>query len=372
MIGWGGYQHALSWSAREANASLALFHLCPSVMKTWRADHPWGVAIWRGDPGDDGKQLIKWASGDQPTWAVDRAYTDPAWAARTFFDAYVGPTLAGLPPGTIGIVHGPNEWFPDRNDARGLQWRGLVELYLCRIVQDEHHLLYAALACSTGNLEADALPLFADVFRESYAINYHGYCRPYGKTLDDRSTTPWYAWRPLAIWAPKLRELGIRSWRLLYGESGTFYSPPVTGITREDQVRLCIATDQAMAAACPSEGVQWLGCMPYGYGMVGNEGPWELAGTEAMIAAEQQGEAHMPVVGEGYRKVEHLVGPWLEDEIYHRPTQPDTVSMALGQKGWATWSKLTNETVAYTYAGRLYRDYGNGGDGTVKLVDPKA
>jgi hypothetical protein len=373
VIGQGLYQWATADSARAANARLILAHLCPQVMRSWRVTQPWGLSIWRGDPGDDGKQLIKWASGDQPTWAVDRAYTDPAWAARQFYNAYVAPAIASLPLGTITIVHSPNEWFPDRNDTRGLQWRGLVELYLCRIVQDEARLLYAALACSTGNLEADALPLFADVWREAYAINYHGYTRPWGKTLDDRVDCPWYVWRPLAIWAPRLRELGIRNWRLLFGECGTFYSPPVTGISREDEVRLCIEIDRQMAAACAAEGIEWIGAIPYGYGMVaGNEAPWELTGTEALIAAEQSEGGHMPTVGAGFAKAEQFVGPWLEDEIYHRATQPDTVSLALGQRGWASWSKLTNETVAYTYAGRVYRDYGNQGDGAMKLVDPKA
>ncbi|MFH0900686.1 MAG: hypothetical protein V2A73_08670 [Pseudomonadota bacterium] len=359
MIGQGLYQWATRESARAANAKLILAHLCPQVMRDWRTYQPWGISIWRGDPGDDGRQFDRGKPADTE--------------ARRFFDLFVGPMLASLPPGTASIIHGPNEAWPDRLDRDGLRWRATFELALTRIVQNEARLLYAALACSVGNLEADALPLFADVFREAYCINYHGYIRPWGKTVDDRVDCPWYVWRPLAIWAPRLRELGIRNWRLLYGECGTFYSPPVTGLSREDEVRLCIEIDRQMAAACASEGIAWIGAIPYGYGMVtGNESPWELEGTEALIAAEQSEGGHMPTVGEGFRKVEQYIGPWLEDEIYHRSSQPDTVSLALGQKGWATWSKLTNETIAYTYAGRVYRDYGNSGDGTMKLVDPKA
>ena len=80
----------------------------------------------------------------------------------------------------------------------------------------------------------------------------------------------------------------------------------------------------------------------------------------------------MPFVGAGFKKVEALVGPWLEDEIYHLPGQAGETSLAVGAKGVAIWRKATNQTTAVIDAtGEVLTDYGNRGDGSMKRLSPK-
>ncbi len=71
----------------------------------------------------------------------------------------------------------------------------------------------------------------------------------------------------------------------------------------------------------------------------------------------------MPNVGPGFAKVANLVGSWLEDEIYHAAGTDHETSLAIGEHGYATWRKRTNETVAVTDGGEVWSDLGNLGDG---------
>ena len=72
------------------------------------------------------------------------------------------------------------------------------------------------------------------------------------------------------------------------------------------------------------------------------------------------------IIGAGLKKGESLIGPYLESEVYHFPGTDREVSMAVGEYGYATWSRKTNETAVHTNTGEVYRDYGNWREG--KLV----
>ncbi len=273
MIGWAGYQRATFASARAARTRLALFHMCHEVMASWMAENPHGVAIWRGDHGNDGDQY-------------DRARS-PQSEAQRFADRFIVPYRALLRPGTI--VLGPNEYTPGPFDREHWLYRAQLELALCHIVQNEMGLLYGALSCAGGNLDPSMLGPTAEVFRQSYCVNYHGYLEPRRRTLAEE-VTPFYLYRPLVIWQPMLADIGVTHWRLLLGECGTWTAPGTLGLNREDEVRVCLSIESEMARRCAGTGVQWIGGCAYGYGMMGEDGsandqrPWELAGTEHLLA----------------------------------------------------------------------------------------
>ena len=75
-------------------------------------------------------------------------------------------------------------------------------------------------------------------------------------------------------------------------------------------------------------------------------------------------------VGHGFAKVEHLVGPWRHNEVWHGVGTDYETSMAIGERGHATWRKATNRTVAVCDNGEVFADDGNQG-ATVRKLDPK-
>ena len=79
-------------------------------------------------------------------------------------------------------------------------------------------------------------------------------------------------------------------------------------------------------------------------------------------------EGNTLIIGAGLRKAESLVGPFLESEQYHFPGTDHEVSLAVGEKGYATWSRTTNEVIAYAYDGTVYRDFGNRRQGELVRV----
>lgn len=81
-------------------------------------------------------------------------------------------------------------------------------------------------------------------------------------------------------------------------------------------------------------------------------------------------ETHVPTIGTGLQKAESFLGPFLEDETYDQAGTPSEVSKAANAQGWATWTKATNETVVYKITGEMWRDYGNHGDGSLKVLAP--
>ncbi len=78
------------------------------------------------------------------------------------------------------------------------------------------------------------------------------------------------------------------------------------------------------------------------------------------------------VVGQGFNKAIPVIGEFRASEVWHWPQTPHETSMAVGENGYTTWAKASNETVvtvtAGPNAGEIWRDHGNDGDGTLKLV----
>lgn len=81
-------------------------------------------------------------------------------------------------------------------------------------------------------------------------------------------------------------------------------------------------------------------------------------------------DEHSPlVIGTGIRRADPLIGPFLESETYDAPGTDHEVAKCATVRGWATWTKATNETVVYVAAsGEMWRDWGNHGDATLKRV----
>jgi hypothetical protein len=66
-----------------------------------------------------------------------------------------------------------------------------------------------------------------------------------------------------------------------------------------------------------------------------------------------------PVVGEGFRKAEALVGGFVENEIWHLPGTDGKTSLAVGARGYAVWRARTNRTIAVIDDGTVWADGGN-------------
>lgn len=76
-------------------------------------------------------------------------------------------------------------------------------------------------------------------------------------------------------------------------------------------------------------------------------------------------------VGQGLRKMIPYLGQPLESEVYHFPGTPFEVSAAVFERGYATWSPMSNETVGHRMDGAIFTDLGNHGDGTtIHQVSP--
>ena len=77
----------------------------------------------------------------------------------------------------------------------------------------------------------------------------------------------------------------------------------------------------------------------------------------------------MPIIGEGFIKANGLIGPFLDDEVREAAGTPAEVARVVTAKGWAAWTKATNETVVYvSEPGAIYRDRGNHGNGLLVQI----
>lgn len=70
-------------------------------------------------------------------------------------------------------------------------------------------------------------------------------------------------------------------------------------------------------------------------------------------------EGPVPIVGQGYQKCIPIIGAFLEDEIYHGATDAAKTSLAIAERGYATWRKATNQTTAVADSGETWADFGN-------------
>jgi hypothetical protein len=66
-----------------------------------------------------------------------------------------------------------------------------------------------------------------------------------------------------------------------------------------------------------------------------------------------------PAIGEGFRKAEGLIGPFVAGEVRTRPGLTGEVSQVVTPKGWGVWDRATNEVVVYVAEGaQVWRDRG--------------
>ncbi len=268
MVGIGSYQGATPGSILATRARLVLCHLNPGVAVAVRQADPWALIILRADAGQDAEQADESRS--------------PESEADRFLAERIAPALAAVPPGTYSACLGICEdWRP--HDRAYLEWRAAFEYRLCQRVQADHRLPYAWGSIPSGNLEADELPIFAKVLGAAWATAYHGYTRP-GRTVLSDETEPWWAWRPLDLWAPKLRTLGLRT-RLLCTELGTWEPPSLLHMSADDEARYVVALDGEYRRRCAAAGMEYLGGCAFGFGTLGGQAVWRLDGTESIFAA---------------------------------------------------------------------------------------
>lgn len=64
-------------------------------------------------------------------------------------------------------------------------------------------------------------------------------------------------------------------------------------------------------------------------------------------------------VGPGFQKTLNLIGYFTEDEVYHWWGSDHEVSLAVGERGYATWSKTSNQVTVVLWDGSIYTDGGN-------------
>ncbi len=294
LPGLGHYQRA---TYTRLGLGRYLVHLCWDVARAIRQDEPWALIAGRFDPGKDAYQC-------------NFANPDAEAEADRFFSTAIAPVVRRY-PGVFNIVLGINEAFPSppkrqegESDAdyqdrwevyrKALTWRARFELRLCRRVQNELRVVYGWGAVSVGCLEADDIPIFADVIREAFCTVVHLYLKPGRVNVaeEDPEREPWWLWRPTRLWLPKLRQMGLRL-RLLVTECGP-YTADVRG---DDLAHLDVEIARALAAECEQQGVELLGVLGYGRGMMGDQSAWELEGSESIfVEAARAGTETLPVV----------------------------------------------------------------------------
>ncbi len=288
-IGIGAYQFATPASILATGAEVVLCHLNPAVAVAVRQADPWALIVGRFDQGADAAQ-------------VDTNQSALAEAAR-WADIIQGQ-IASVPRGTYSAACGICEAWPSPGDTTGLTWRAKFEARLCEYVQVDMRLPYTALSCPVGNLEPDELVLFEEVFERAVMINYHGYLAPsITRPGDERGR--WHLWRPLYMWLPELRRLGLRMPSLLLGEVGTFDCWRDEGMSADAYSRLCIEIALAFGERCRRDGVPFAGACSFGFGTVGSMVAWRQDGTEAIYAAATAAERpplpeEEPVTGEEF------------------------------------------------------------------------
>ncbi len=279
-VGLGAYAGYPRACVYEYRPSLILAHENPAAAEAARQAQPGAYIVGRFDDGRDQEQP---SSGD------------PEAAARAWVETKVKPKLAKVPPGTYDCVIAYNENIPG-GDERGHWFRGALEFETCRLIQNDLHLDYAAIACSVGNINAQHIHYYAEAIRVARWVNYHGYLRPLRKVAAEE-TEPWWLWRPLDLWLPELQRLGLPL-RLLLGECGTYSDPESTGISRGEMLRQCVEIDRLVGAKCQALGVEYGGAIPFGFGTVGTMEVWDLTGNEGLVdwAGQQAPARGVPVV----------------------------------------------------------------------------
>lgn len=259
IVSVGCYAGATPNSILATEARVVLCHKNPQVAVAVRQAHPQAFIVLRADEGVDHEQY-------DPSCA-------PEAEAERFYRRFILPALAAVPPRTYSAAVGPNEMWPGNRE--GLLWRADFEHRLCELVQGESGLPYLWGSIPVGCLEPADWELFEAVNEEAFACNYHGYLAP-GRKHVSEETEPWHLWRPLRLWNPKPKMIFL-------GECGSYY-------TSEQSAQLCLEIADAFEQECRRIKVGFLGAAAYGFGLVGDQVPWRLDGTEATFAAAAGGQ----------------------------------------------------------------------------------
>ena len=273
-IGVGAYAGSTPQSILATGADVVLCHQCPQVAVAVRTANPFALLCLRPDDGNDAAQ-------------VDQTRTPEAEADR--WAEIIRQQLAAVPRGTYSAVTSICEDWPSPGNTRGLRWRAGFEAAMCDRVQVDLRQGYAALSCPVANLEPSEIPLFEVVFERAVMINYHGYIKA-GRTRLAQETDPWWLWRPLDLWLPELRRLGLRVPWLLLGEVGTYNCWRDEGMSRDAYSLLCIDIALAFGERCRALGVPFAGGCGFGFGTVGSMADWRQDGTEAIYAVATAAE----------------------------------------------------------------------------------
>jgi hypothetical protein len=229
------------------------------------------TTILRGDGGNDGDQYDE----NRP----------PEAEARRYFDRFLRPKLDRWRDWSAAL--GPCEWWRRLEGDQPqphLEYRAALESTLCDIVQNERQIAYLWGSIPIGNLEAADIRLFAGVIGKAYGWSVHLYLGPGRRRVEDE-TDDWYLNRPLRIWLPECRRLGLPFRRLCATEIGTYHPPAETGLTMAEYAALCVQIARKLQADCAAAGVEFLGAFPFGYGTVGSMTVWKMDGTEGVIRA---------------------------------------------------------------------------------------
>lgn len=308
----------------EGNLWMAMLN--PSWAKSSRSRNPSSYGILRPDAGDDANQV------NESNPAKDEA--------KAFTDHFIIPALAQVPAHTYSATLGQNENWHQGN----LKWRAEFELALCNIVQNELGLEYIALSCPVGNLNPDELPMFFDLFKKARWISYHAYL---GLRRDRLiyEIDSWWLWRPTRLWLPVLRQARIPL-RIMYTECGTGPRPADVGLSKEQLAQLDLDIASALKVECDKLGVEFGGCLPFGFGLQGQMGAdWNLDGYEKYF--EEKTMPNQWTLGfADYRKTHSEVGDAIEPLNYDDQGNAWQHSTT----GLLFWHKAANKTYFFPKA----------------------
>jgi hypothetical protein len=275
LLGGGFYEGSTVASAKATHAKVALIHRQHQVARQLRDYYGQSISlILRGDEGNDNDQFDE-----------NQA---PESEARRFVNRFIAPELARPDAVDYDAMVGACETWR-RLDGSGvpqphLEWRARFELTLCRIIQNELQTPYCWGSIPIGNLEAEDIHIFAAVIAEAAYWSAHLYLGPYRKTVAEEIDN-WFIYRPTRIWLPELRRLQLPIRPMVATEVGPYHNRDNTGITAEQQARLCVDITVALTNEFASVAWPLVSCLPFGYGTVGTMDVWKLDGYEWIMAA---------------------------------------------------------------------------------------
>jgi hypothetical protein len=331
--------------------------LCPQVERLTPAALTW-VRVASAVKSIDDVAVFRAARSDALlVWRHYLASQDPSQPEATV-DQVVAALGGFRAPGRL-VLELWNECHPTAEQLR-------------RVVAHAHALGFLVAVGSWGTGDYTQSDWDAAVASGADYIAVHAYWSP------EVGPTVWNAYRWRQFWRPGqpkvlVTECGFD--RVRDGDGGTYVGQPgyiADGLSAEQLLTSLVAYGAAIKA---DPAVAY--AFPFTCGPTPDWAAFDVDPIAARLAAlatpapqpnPNHGGHPMPQIGAGLLKAAPLIGPLVDDETYDAPGTDHEVSKVATAKGYANWSKATNETVVYCNDGRLFADGGNHGTGSLQEI----